>query len=212
MKTKQKFFKYTLLTAALAMVGTGLVGCAPKEEGHQGHGEHQTAPQPQQSAWQIEDFTLTNSEAQQVSLEQDLQAPAKLVYFFFTNCGDVCPVTTARMEKMMETLKADGVTDEQVQFISISVDPARDTPEALKSYAEKFHADPETWAFLRGTEEETKAIIGQFGVDVQVLDAHQITHNDRLFLLNDKNEVVDSYLMNDATNEEIVDAIKQQIK
>lgn len=61
----------------------------------------------------------------------------KLVFFGFTHCPDVCPTTLADITRTMELL---GSATSDVQPLFISVDPARDTPEALREYLSNFHA------------------------------------------------------------------------
>jgi protein SCO1/2 len=60
----------------------------------------------------------------------------KLVFFGFTHCPDVCPTTLADITRTMELL---GSATTDVQPLFISVDPARDTPEALREYLSNFH-------------------------------------------------------------------------
>ena len=72
----------------------------------------------------------------------------------FTTCKDVCPLETANLVQLRKVLGARSGRD--VHLYSISIDPARDTPEVLKAYAEKFGAD---WTFLTGKPEEIKLIL-----------------------------------------------------
>ncbi len=64
--------------------------------------------------------------------------------FIFTHCAGPCPLMTAQMSQLAKKFREE--TD--VQFISFSVDPERDTPEVLSKYAARYEADPETWRFL----------------------------------------------------------------
>ncbi len=66
--------------------------------------------------------------------------------FMFTYCAGPCPMMSSVMRRFTEQLSR----FENVRFVSISVDPARDTPERLAEYAEAFKADPEKWFFLTG--------------------------------------------------------------
>ncbi|MFC4766505.1 SCO family protein [Effusibacillus consociatus] len=157
---------------------------------------------------QISNFTLENTEKKPVSLDNDLKAKAKLVYFFYTNCHDVCPITTKRMETILGKLKQQ-VPNADIQLISITVDPNRDTADVLKQYAKQFNADPNTWAFLRGTKEQTDAVMKQFHVSAEEMMNHDIMHSDRLFLLDEKNQWRNSYLMGTGVkDEEIIADIK----
>jgi len=88
------------------------------------------------------------------SLVDEMNRPVQLasnrgyvtVYdFIFTNCAGTCPMMTSTMRRL--TSKVD--KDAKVRFVSISVDPRRDTPEVLHKYAAKFRNDSR-WAFLTG--------------------------------------------------------------
>jgi cytochrome oxidase Cu insertion factor (SCO1/SenC/PrrC family) len=80
-----------------------------------------------------------------------------LVNVIFTNCKDACPLMTQMLIRTRGHL-ADAVKD-NVWFVSISTDPARDTPEAMKRFAEQQGADEDRWLFLTGTEENMQFIL-----------------------------------------------------
>jgi protein SCO1 len=65
--------------------------------------------------------------------------------FIYTACPGPCPMISTRMSELQKPLEK---TD--VHLVSFSVDPEKDTPEVLRGYAEKLHADPERWDFLTG--------------------------------------------------------------
>ena len=65
--------------------------------------------------------------------------------FIFTNCAGTCPMMTATMRRLTAKVNKDA----KVRFVSISVDPDRDTPAVLRDYATRFRNDPR-WTFLTG--------------------------------------------------------------
>jgi protein SCO1/2 len=69
--------------------------------------------------------------------------------FIFTSCAGTCPLMTAQMRKLTTKVAKDA----PVRFVSISVDPSRDTPPVLAEYARRFRNDPR-WTFLTGTKEQ----------------------------------------------------------
>lgn len=73
-----------------------------------------------------------------------------VVDFFFTSCPSICPAMTRNLRRVQDATADDSV----VRLVSISVDPARDSIEALGNYARGHGADPEVWRFLRGEKEE----------------------------------------------------------
>jgi cytochrome oxidase Cu insertion factor (SCO1/SenC/PrrC family) len=80
-------------------------------------------------------FSLVDQDGQRVS-DTDFRGRYMLVYFGFTFCPDVCPAALQLMAAAIDKLGAKG---EQVTPIFITVDPERDTPEALKPYVSSFH-------------------------------------------------------------------------
>lgn len=85
---------------------------------------------------------LVNEKAQPVTL--DANKGFVTVYdFIYTNCAGTCPMMTASMRRLTPQVPKDA----KVRFVSISVDPSRDTPAALAAYAKKFRND-DRWTFL----------------------------------------------------------------
>jgi cytochrome oxidase Cu insertion factor (SCO1/SenC/PrrC family) len=80
-------------------------------------------------------FTLVDQNGT-VRHAEDFRGKLMLIYFGYTYCPDVCPTELQTMSEAIDRLGAKG---DAVQPIFITVDPARDTPEQLKSYAENFH-------------------------------------------------------------------------
>lgn len=95
-------------------------------------------------------FTLVNTAGQTITDAEVLTRPA-LVYFGYTFCPDVCPLDMARNVEAVDLLEARGL---DVTPVFISIDPERDTPEALADYAANMH--PRLIA-LTGNPEQVKA-------------------------------------------------------
>lgn len=84
-----------------------------------------------------------------------------VVNFFFASCGSICPVMTATLAAMRETLGRDG---ESLKTVSITIDPDQDGPEVLKAYARRFSAGP-GWTFLTGEPAAIASIQKAFGAE-----------------------------------------------
>ncbi len=84
-----------------------------------------------------------------------------LVYFGYTSCPDVCPTTLADMKQVMQLL---GKKADKVQFIMISVDPERDTPERMQAFVT--HFDPR-FLGLTGSAEDIARIAAAYGIYYQ---------------------------------------------
>src|SRR5580704_12206380 len=106
-------------------------------------------------------FMLTSQDGAQVALT-DLRGKVVAVTFIYTLCTNTCPVLTPTMSFIQDQLGADFGT--KIAFISITVDPERDTPEVLKEYAQAFGANLAGWAFLTGTRDAIRDVTRRYGV------------------------------------------------
>ncbi len=106
------------------------------------------------------DFALTSQDGAPVTL-RDFRGKAVAVTFIFTSCPDTCPLLTDKMARVQDQLGPDFGT--KVAFLSITVDPERDTPEVLKRYAEAFGANLAGWAFLTGAPAAIEEVTRRYG-------------------------------------------------
>lgn len=97
----------------------------------------------------VPDFSLTERSGRRLSLAE-LQGKIWIANFIYTSCKDACPLQSAEMAG----LQTDFASEPDVRLVSISVDPARDTPQVLSAYAHSFKAHPDRWLFLTGKREE----------------------------------------------------------
>ncbi|MDJ0739716.1 MAG: SCO family protein [Gammaproteobacteria bacterium] len=81
-----------------------------------------------------------------------LQDKVVLINVIFTNCQDACPMLTNHLLRTRRALAP--AIEEDVWFVSLSTDPERDTPEAMKAFAAKQGADLDRWLFLTGTTKD----------------------------------------------------------
>ncbi|QHW35406.1 SCO family protein (plasmid) [Paenibacillus rhizovicinus] len=126
----------------------------------------------------------------------DLNGHVVLLAFIFTTCPDICPITTSKMVQLQEELKQRGQFGNQVRFVSITIDPDQDTPEALKQYASQMGADPAGWSFVRGTEQDIQELASRFGYMVQNLGDGQFVHTvTSLTLIDGSGQVRNIYKM-----------------
>ncbi len=94
----------------------------------------------------VTNFSFTNQLGDTVSADS-LKGKILVVDYFFTRCPNPCPTLTRNMKKMQDAFLK---TDSLVHFISFSVDPARDSVQALKRYADKYQVRHNNWWFLTG--------------------------------------------------------------
>jgi protein SCO1/2 len=107
------------------------------------------------------EFTLTDQDGRRVAL-QELRGKVLAVTFIFASCADTCPLLTAKLAAVQDRLGA--AFGPEVRFVSITVDPERDTPQVLKRYAQAYRANFAGWSFLTGTPAEIREVAGRYGV------------------------------------------------
>ncbi len=139
------------------------------------------------------DFSLINQAEQPVRL-QDLRGKVVLVSFIFTTCNGSCPATTARLGQTAHLLKEKGLLQgNRIRFVSITLDPARDTPEALRKYMKAYDADPAYWSFLTGTKEQVAKVLAAWGMWAKPAANGQLDHPSRVFLLDGRGRIREIY-------------------
>jgi protein SCO1/2 len=104
-------------------------------------------------------FTLVDQNGQRLTSE-DMRGTVVLYNFLYTGCGDECDRMNATMQEVQQRLSGMDLGGLPVEFVTISFDPANDTPEALQRYAESLGADTSQWRFATGDEARLKQLIG----------------------------------------------------
>ena len=127
----------------------------------------------------IPDIELLDQNGQKIHFYTDLvKGQTVVINFIFTTCTTICPplgATFARVQKQL----GDKVGRE-VRFISISVDPATDTPERLKAWGEKFHAG-DGWTFVTGNKPQVDELLRALGAS----SARREDHSPTVLIGND---------------------------
>ena len=82
-------------------------------------------------------FNLLNDDGLILSSD-DLNEKSKVIFFGFTNCPDVCPISVDLMSASIDIIKNENQSLDQVEFLFITTDPKRDTPERLKEFLSGF--------------------------------------------------------------------------
>ena len=169
------------------------------------------APSKGQGSGTIDDFgtapafTLTDQLQRPVSSEM-FRGKIVVANFIYTSCTDICPLLSTQMQALQKRLRQENLLGNQVQLLSFSVDPLRDTPPVLRNYAERHKADPDAWRFLTGPEETVKPlIVNGFHLGVQALPPptampgghtheaasgdYEIMHSGRFVLIDQQGQI-----------------------
>lgn len=139
------------------------------------------------------DFTLTTQDEKSLRFS-DLKGKVLLVGFIFTTCSGTCPATTHRMALIQDELKRRGdLKDGKVQLLSITLDPARDNPAALRRYMQLYDIDGKHWTFLTGKNEDVKKVIADWGMWTKPAADGQLDHPSRIFLVDRQGRIREIY-------------------
>lgn len=140
---------------------------------------------------QAPNFTLTTQAGTPFRLA-DARGKVVLVSFIFTTCSGSCPATTARMAQVQQQAKTRGLTD-HIRFVSITLDPARDTPEALRNYARLYALELDNWSLLTGSRDEVAKVVADWGMWAKPAANGQLDHPSRVFLVDPRGQVREVY-------------------
>lgn len=137
-------------------------------------------------------FTLVNQDGETVT-DEDFRGKAMLIYFGFTYCPDICPFSLQTMDAALAQL---GEAERAlVQPILISVDPRRDTPEAMAAYVQS-DAFPDGLIGLTGTPEQVAQVAGEYRViyreteEGQEDESYLVDHTSFIYLMDFEGEFV----------------------
>ena len=124
-------------------------------------------------------FTLIDQTGQPFGSES-LKGRVWIADFIFTSCAGSCPQMTEKMAGLQRKLPP------EIQLVSISVDPARDSPPVLAEYARRFGAQEQRWHFLTGPAETIVPLVSQ-GFRLSIAEGadpqEPITHSIRFVLI-----------------------------
>ena len=126
------------------------------------------------------------SEERREFTRNDLEGKVTIADFIFTSCAGTCPMMSTSMRSLQDELAQDSV----VQFVSFSVDPETDTPEALEAYARGYGATKGKWIFLTGDKKEIYALTREgfhLGLDTEGEDA--VIHSQKFVLVDARADI-----------------------
>jgi protein SCO1 len=119
------------------------------------------------------DFALVSQDGALVKLA-DFRGKVVAVTFIFTKCTNTCPVLTPMMSFVQDRLGAD--FGSKIAFVSITVDPERDSPQVLREYGEAFGANFVGWSFLTGSPSDIREVTRRYGVFAAKADHGNVDH------------------------------------
>ncbi|WP_137744914.1 SCO family protein [Robertmurraya siralis] len=164
------------------------------------------------------DLITANNEVYKFS---ESEKKLKLVEFMYTNCPDICPTTTLKMNMLKKDLQDAGVFGEKVQFMTITIDPYKDTPEVLQQYMYNFDVEDDgNWIFLTGDQnnikkdlKEIEELASTFQFQYRDPGDGFFIHSTFVYLLDENNRYIKKYPMGEEfKREDIFKKIMQKVK
>src|SRR5438309_7878889 len=126
------------------------------------------------------DFTLTDGITGKAFTLSAQQGRVAVVSFLYTHCPDVCPLTAEGFKQAQRALTDD--ERDRVIFVAVSVDPQKDTPEAVQAFA-RDHGLTRNFAFLVGGAAQLQAVWAAYGIRIEP-DPTFIGHSDAIYLVD----------------------------
>jgi protein SCO1/2 len=163
----------------------------------------------------IKSYTFLNHDSSKISFPGYYKDKIVVMGFIFTNCPDVCPITTNKMRLIQERIKEEGINN--VEFAALSFDPQRDMPSVLKEYARIREMDLKNFQFLTGEENQIKSFLKRVNVTVFVEDTsytddgeavYFFAHTDRIILIDQEGRIRKEYPGSKVDIKEITEDIK----
>ena len=134
----------------------------------------------------VPEFQLINQDGKQFG-SANLRGKIWIADFIYSTCPGPCPMVSSRMSELQKPFQK---TD--VHLVSFSVDPAKDTPEVLRIYAERLQAEPGRWDFLTGPQ-STIYNLSRNGFKLAVSDGSDAqgipVHSTRMILVDRHGEI-----------------------
>lgn len=123
------------------------------------------------------DFTLQDVGGHSMGL-RDVRGKVIVLYFIYASCPDACPLLSEKIAKIQQQINGTPMRD-IVEFIAITTDPERDTPEVLRAYGPAHGFDPVNWLFLTSGADHptaTRELAKAYGLEFTPMEDGSLMH------------------------------------
>lgn len=137
------------------------------------------------SIFQLDSKWVTE-ENKELSLAQ-LNGKSIVMTMFFASCTYACPIIVNDMKKIEASISKNKL--ENTEFLLISIDPERDTPEALKDFAERYKLDSKRWTLITGTKDGIDELAAVTGFKYKKEPEGSYSHSNIINIINERGEI-----------------------
>jgi protein SCO1/2 len=152
-------------------------------------------------------FALVDQDGRPLSLA-DLRGHLVVLDFLFTHCPGPCPIQTGARVELQRSLGP--ALRARTRFVSITLDPERDSPEVLRAWALARGADLADWHFLTGPPEAVRGVVESYGVGTTRGAGGEIEHSLATFLIDAEGRIAERWLGLEHEPAEIARALARQ--
>ncbi len=141
------------------------------------------------SVMKVPEFSMTNQNNQTIT-NRDMLGKVYVVEFFFTSCPTICPVMSNNLRSV-----EDEINDANLGFISVTIDPKRDTPARLLEYAKQIGVKSPNWHHLTSDRETIEQLSDKFNIYVgkDETTAEGLNHSGKLALVDKQGNIRSRY-------------------
>jgi protein SCO1 len=161
-------------------------------------------------------YKLIDQDSTVFNFPKDLKGKNVILSYIYTNCPDICPLTTHNIISIKEQLDKEEMTD--VEYIVISFDPERDSPSVLKKYADVRGIKSNAWHFLTGNKKAVFDLLDELNVRAMSGDTtitpkgdtlYYFIHTDRISLLDKQGRLRKNFNGSRVDKDELIISLKQ---
>ena len=149
----------------------------------------------------------TNQNGETIQME-DLKGKVLVMVMIYTSCKSACPRLVADMRHIESRLPEN--SKDNVRLVLVSIDPAVDTPERLKSFSIENKMEGEQWIFLRSTEENTREFSAVLAVNYKKISPMDFSHSNIISVFNSEGELAYQQEGLGVSSDEIIQKITEE--
>jgi protein SCO1/2 len=161
----------------------------------------------------VPDIALTDQDGDKITLET-FHGSALIVTFTYTSCPmpNFCPLMDKNFATLQTKLEARS-NDLKAHLLSVTIDPAVDTPPVLKTHAKTLNANPTLWTWATGDRDDIDQWASRFGVSISraTNDPTDITHNLRTVIIDRQGNLVHTYSGNEWTPDQVLADVRVMV-